>query len=118
MQNREYLYFDEFVKSGQRAACHSERSEESNHINVIQILHFVQDDKSGLCTRPLYFGYFITPHHPRIPKGRGTLRIFENIRLIKSVIMILAMALFRIVTPNFFIRRKRRTALVIRNPTK
>jgi hypothetical protein len=39
-------------------------------------------------------------------------------RLIKRVIIILAIALFRIVTPNFFIRRKRRTALVIRNPTK
>jgi hypothetical protein len=38
--------------------------------------------------------------------------------LIKRVIIILAIALFRIVTPNFFIRRKRRTALVIRNPTK
>ena len=38
-------------------------------------------------------------------------------RVIKRVIIMLAMALVRIVTPNFFIRRKRRTALVIRNPT-
>ena len=37
------------------ALCHSEQSEESNHINVFQILHFVQDDKLGLFTNPSEF---------------------------------------------------------------
>jgi hypothetical protein len=46
-----YSISNGFVKSLQTALCHSERSEESNHINIFQILHYVQDDKSGLFTR-------------------------------------------------------------------
>jgi hypothetical protein len=43
------------------ALCHSDpvfnTGEESNHINVPQIPHFVQDDKLGLFTNPPLFRY-------------------------------------------------------------
>jgi len=44
------------------ALCHSEQSEESNHINVSQILHFIQDDKLELFTNPSSLFYFETDY--------------------------------------------------------
>jgi hypothetical protein len=46
----ENLRIDSPVKSRPMTLCHSEQSGESNHINVCQILHFVQDDKLGFFT--------------------------------------------------------------------
>jgi hypothetical protein len=47
-----------FVKSLSTAHCHSERSEESNLIKRLQILHLVQDDRIGFLTRPSIMEYW------------------------------------------------------------
>jgi len=54
---------DGLVKSHQSASCHSERSEESNHIKPFQILHFVQDDKTGLLRVYQMIYSYIKPRH-------------------------------------------------------